>query len=339
MNYARMFTKRSDGRYMASYTQEGKRRWLYDRDPERLYQRLQDARKGGYRTFAQVVEEWREEHSRTVGFKTAESYVAPCRRICDVFGDDPPAEVTPARLQAFLAELGKKGYARRTVQLHHDILAMVFDWCILRGIVPVSPMQAVSVPKGLKTTRRTVPQDDALEAVRTRTDAPFALFALLCLYCGLRRGEALALRYEDIDRKANVIHVTKALEYPGNQPEIKTPKTATGIRDVPIPAVLRPLIPKSSGYLFAAADGGPLTKIAYRHAWAQYCKAIGHEITAHQLRHGYATFLYEAGVPVLAAQQMLGHANASTTMNIYTHLREKQERSAAAMLDEYLAGT
>ena len=114
MNYARMFTKRSDGRYMASYTQEGKRRWLYDRDPERLYQRLQDARKGGYRTFAQVVEEWREEHSRTVGFKTAESYVAPCRRICDVFGDDPPAEVTPARLQAFLDELGKKGIAHGT---------------------------------------------------------------------------------------------------------------------------------------------------------------------------------------------------------------------------------
>lgn len=72
MNYARMFTRRSDGRYMASYTQEGKRRWLYDRDPEKLYQRLQDARKGGSRTFAQVVEEWREEHSRTVGFNGGE---------------------------------------------------------------------------------------------------------------------------------------------------------------------------------------------------------------------------------------------------------------------------
>ena len=336
MNYAKMFTKRSDGRYAVSYMAEGKRRWLYDRDPEKLYNRLQDARKGPCWTFDQIVEEWQEEHSRVVGFKTAESYVAPCRRICETFGDDKPEDITPARLQAFLAALGKQNYARRTVQLHHDILAMVFDYCILRGIVPVSPMQAVSVPKGLRTTRRTVPQDDALEAVRTRTDAPFALFALLCLYCGLRRGEALALRHEDIDRKTGVIHVTKALEYPGNQPEIKTPKTATGVRDVPIPSVLLPLIPKGSGYLFCMEDGRPLTKIAYRHAWAQYCKSIGYDLTAHQLRHGYATILYEAGVPVLAAQKMLGHANASTTMNVYTHLREKQVKSAAVMLDEYL---
>ena len=116
---------------------------------------------------------------------------------------------------------------------------MVFDRCVLRGIVPVSPMQAVSVPKGLAVTKRSVPQDDALKAVRTHTDVPFAPFALLCLYAGLRRGEALALRQEDIDRKAGVIHVTRALEYIGNQPEIKTPKTSSGVRDVPIPSFCR----------------------------------------------------------------------------------------------------
>jgi integrase len=337
MKYEKLFTKRKDGRFVATYTENGKQRFIYDKDPEKLYHKLEAAKNKAPLKFADHVEAWREEHSETVGWKTAESYIAPCRRIVDVFGDDYPAEITAARLQAFLTSLGKRGYSRRTVQLHHDILNMIFDRCVLRGILPVSPMQAVSVPKGLKTTKRTVPEEDALEAVRTHTDAPFAPFALLCLYAGLRRGEVLALRQEDIDRRVGVIHVNKAMEYVGNTPEIKTPKTSTGVRDVPIPSVLMPHIPKHKGYLFQMEDGRPLTKISFRHAWAKYCKAIGHEVTAHQLRHGYATFLYEAGVPVLAAQKMLGHANASTTMNIYTHLREKQEKSAAAKLDDYLS--
>lgn len=337
MKYEKLFTRRKDGRYVATYMEDGRQRFLYDKDPERLYNKLEAARNKSPLTFGEIMEAWREEHSETVGWKTAESYVAPCRRIADVFGDDLPAEITAARLQAFLTSLGKRGYARRTVQLHRDILAMVFDRCLLRGVISVSPMQAVSVPKGLKTVKRTVPEDDALAAVRERTDVPFALFAQLCLYCGLRRGEILALRQEDIDRKGGVIHVTKAVEYVGNQPEVKVPKTSAGVRDVPIPSVLLPLLPKGKGLLFQMEDGRPLSKIAYRHAWIQYCKAIGHEITAHQLRHGYATILYEAGVPVLAAQKMLGHANASTTMNIYTHLREKQARTAATLLDDYLS--
>lgn len=339
MNYAKLFTRRKDGRYVATYTQDGKKRYLYDRDPEALYNKLQTAKARPPLAFGKILEAWQEEHSKTVGYKTAESYNAPCRRIADVFEEDLPTEITAARLQAFISSLGKQGYARRTVQLHYDILSMAFQYCLLRGYIDASPMAAVSIPKGLKTTRRTVPSDDALDAVRERTDAPLAPLALICLYAGLRRGEALALRQEDIDRKAKVIHVTKALEFvDNNNPQIKPPKTATGIRDVPIPAVLMPYIPTGKGYLFPGADADhPMTKSMYRKRWAAYCREIGHTITAHQLRHGYATFLYEAGVPVLAAQKLLGHANASTTMNIYTHLREKQEQSAAAMLDAYLA--
>lgn len=337
MNYAKLFTRRKDGRYCASFMENGRRRYLYDKDPEALYHKLEAARHPTPLRFGQLVEEWKEAHGAAVGWKTAESYIAPCRRIVGEFGEDLPEEITAAQLQAFLSALGKRGYARRTVQLHHDILSMVFDACILRGVVTTSPMAAVSVPKNLATTKRTVPEDDALEAVRTRTDAPFSLFALLCLYCGLRRGEALALRHEDIDRRLWVLRVSKAVEFVGNQPEIKTPKTATGVREVPVPLVLRSMIPKGEGYLFTMDDGSPVTKMSFRRRWEAYCKAIGHNITAHQLRHGYATYLYEAGVPVLAAQKMLGHANASTTMNIYTHLRRQQEESAADLLNKYLS--
>ena len=338
MNYSRLFTRRRDGYYVATYMLEGKRKYLYDRDPELLYKKLQAAKTRPPLSFGKIVEAWREEHSAVVGYKTAESYAAPCRRIIEIFGDDIPGEITSARVQAFISSLGKRGYARRTVQLHHDILSMIFTYCLLHGYTQVSPMDAVSIPKGLRSTKRTVPDDAALEAIRTRTDISFAPLVLTCLYTGLRRGEALALRQEDVDRKRRVIHVTKAVEFIGNRPEIKLPKTATGIRDVPIPSVLLPLLPKEKGYLFPGEDPDtPMTKTMFRKRWLKYCREIGFNITAHQLRHGYATFLYEAGVPVLAAQKMLGHANASTTMNIYTHLREQQEKSAAALLDNYLS--
>ena len=338
MKYEKLFTRRKDGRYVATFIQDGKRRYLYDKDPEALYKKLEDAKATGPLTMGKIVEAWRDEHSRNVGYKTAESYVAPCRRIVEDFGDDIPGKISAARIQAFITSLGKRGYARRTVQLHYDILSMVFSYCLLHGYAQISPMDAVDIPKGLRSEKRTVPEDDALAAVKARTDVPLAPLALICLYAGLRRGEALALRQEDIDRKARVIHVTKAVEFVGNQPHIKPPKTDTGVRDVTIPTVLMPHIPTGKGFLFPGEDADhPMTKTMYRKRWLAYCREIGYDITAHQLRHGYATYLYEAGVPVLAAQKLLGHADASTTMNIYTHLRERQEKSAAALLDQYLA--
>lgn len=340
VNYAKLFTLRNDGYYQTKYKDAtGKWRTLSGKDPEKLYDRLQAALNPPPPVFADSVSAWEREHSEAVGWKTAESYNAPVRRINEIFGGSRIDEITPARLQAFLDDLGKQGYSRRTVQLHHDVLNMIFSRAVLHGELSVNPMQTVSIPHGLSATRREVPDDAALRAVMARTDAPFALFALLCLYCGLRRGEALGLTYEHIDRARAVIHIVQALEFIGNVPEIKAPKTQSGVRTVPIPAVLLPLIPdQKHGYVFTMADKeSPLTKIAYRRRWDAYCKELGYEITAHQLRHGYATLLYEAGVPVLSAQRRLGHANASTTMNIYTHLREKADDDATRQMDKYLS--
>ena len=97
MNYAKLFTRRKDGYYVATYKLDGKRKYLYDRDPEALYKRLEAAKTRPPLSFGKIVEAWREEHSENVGYKTAESYVAPCRRIIDVFGDDIPGEITAAR--------------------------------------------------------------------------------------------------------------------------------------------------------------------------------------------------------------------------------------------------
>lgn len=340
-DYASMFTLRKDGRYMATWTDDdGKRHSLYDRDPESLYERLQAAQSGeiGKRIpmFSEVAEEWGKKHWERIGWSTAQVY-APClRRVTERFGSIPVDEVTAQMIQSFLAELGKKSYSRRTVQMHRDIINMIFNDAILSNVTRYNPCSAVSIPRNLPTSRRELPDDDAIRAVREMTDHPFSLFAQICLYAGLRRGEALALQYEDIDRANGVIHVTKAVEFISDAPHIKPPKTEAGVRDAILLDVLADRMPeKGSGFIFARDDGTPLTKTQYRKRWASYCKYIGHDITAHQLRHGFATILYEAGISDKDAQELMGHANISLTRNIYTHIRQTRRSETAARLNAF----
>lgn len=158
------------------------------------------------------------------------------------------------------------------------------------------------------------------------------------MYAGLRRGEALALKYEDIDREKSVIHVTKAVEFVGNNPHLKTPKTDSGVRNAILLDVLKGQIPKGEDYIFSREDGELLTKTQYRKRWDSYCKKIGYDITAHQLRHGFATILYEAGIEDKDAQELLGHSDITITRNVYTHIRKSRRDSTAKKLNDFVSG-
>lgn len=338
INYASLFTLRKDGRYVASYTDATGRHFLYDRDPERLYHKINDPKPEC--TFADVARAWYDAHRERVGYSTAELYKAPLSRLICRYCDRAPEDVTAADVEAYLSELAKQGYSRRSVQMHRDILNMIYNHAIVAGNATGNPCAAVSLPRNLPSSKRELPTDDELATIRRRTDHPFALFALLCLYAGLRRGEALSLRYEDIDRKASIIHVRRSVEFVGNNPHFKPPKTKSGIRDVPLLDPLAAILPAQKKGLIITMDGEDraLTKSSYRKRWQAYCRDLGIDITAHQLRHGFATILYEAGIPDKDAQELLGHSDIAVTRNIYTHIRQSRREETAARLNAFLAG-
>lgn len=340
-DYASMFTLRKDGRYMAYWhDKQGKRHAIYDRDPEALYHKInaKESETPPPLTFEAAADAWEKKHTDRVSFKTAETYTAPLRRIHDQFDGYDAEEITAQQIQAFLADLGKKSFSKRSVQMHRDILNMIFNNAIIENGLRYNPCGAVSMPKGLSSKKRELPDDSAIEAVKNGGDAPFGLFALVCLYAGLRRGEALALMYEDIDRKNAQISVTKAVEYVGNNGHLKQPKTEAGTRTVPLLKPLAAAIPaKGKGFIFHGEDGKLLTKEQYKKRWAKYCKTIGVEITAHQLRHGYATILYEAGVADKDAQELMGHSDIALTRDVYTHIRAARKQETAKKIDRFLA--
>lgn len=342
-----MYTLRSDGRYMGYWHEldrfgrpEGPRHAIYDRDPERLYEKIlaKETAAPAVLTFGAAADAWEKKHWDRIGAKTAETYKAPLQRVRDHFGELPIEEITAQDIQAFLNDLGKRSFARRTVQMHRDIINMIFNDAIVSAGLRYNPCSAVAMPRNLSSTRRELPTDDAVEAVKASGGVPFGLFALIALYSGLRRGEILALRWEDVDRKAKLIHVTRAVEYASNSPTVKAPKTAAGVRDVPLLDPLAKALPsEGTGLIFPGRDSEtPLTKTMFRKRWLRYCETIGHDVTAHQLRHGFATILYEAGVADKDAQELLGHSSIAVTRDVYTHIRQSQREATAKRLNDYL---
>lgn len=337
IDYGAMFTLRKDGRYQVSYSDAEGRHYLYDRDPERLWHRLNDPPEPEVITFEGIADAWSRRHWERIGYKTAEAYTAPLRRLKEQFGSVPAEDVTAADISAYLAVQGKQGYSRRSVQMSRDILNMIYNDAIVSGQIRWNPCAAAVMPRNLASAKRGLPEDAAIEAVKRGRDAPFGLFALICLYSGLRRGEALALRYEDIHRDTRTITVDKAVEFVGNDPQLKCPKTKAGTRDAVLLDVLADAIPAGEGYLFPNAQGGLLTKMQYRKRWESYCKAIGYTLTAHQLRHGFATILYEAGVPDKDAQELLGHSTITLTRDVYTHIRQARREETAERLNTFMS--
>lgn len=184
--------------------------------------------------------------------------------------------------------------------------------------------------------------------------------ALIMLYCGLRRGELLALLWSDIDLDKRTLSVSKAADMPTNATTIKKPKTRAGIRTVPIPNAILPALQwahDESKSLYVCPNmttGGIMSAQAYSEAWKSYMHYLNIEaggrdrsrsnpkvvaiepFTAHQLRHSYATMLYDADVDVKTAQKLLGHADFGVTMKIYTHLSSEKETAGIEKLNEHL---
>lgn len=340
-------SKRKDGRWSGYYYEldrggnldRSKRHNLCDPDRDRLIERIIERETPKTLTFGEVADQWWGEKWETIANSTAGSYRPCLRRLLEQFGDCGLEDIETADVNAFLNAIAAQGYSRRTVQMHKDIANMIFEVAIRNGALRYSPTDHATIPKNLPKKERELPPKEALVAVHNGGKLPFGLFAFLCFYSGMRRGEALALRYEDIDRKKRVIHITKSLEWVGNHPHVKEPKTRNSVRDVRVPDVLLDAIPLGIGPIFCRDDhpGELLRQSDFRRKWRQFCVAADIDITPHQLRHGYATMLYEAGIGPKEAQKLLGHANIKTTLNIYTHISEEMEDHATEKLNNFIA--
>ena len=359
--YADLYTLRSDGRYMGYWKDAaGKRHAIYDRDPEELHRKLaakESQQEPQPATFRAVAESWERQHREEIEDRTWRNYRPHYEALLERYGALPFDRVEAADVAADLARAKQRGYSATVVNARRSIWRMIFDHAVIMGVAKYNPVSSVKLPKGLHRGKRSAPSDEQMQKILDGLDAPFGLFAFLLLCTGLRKSEALALNWTDVDLKAGVIHVTKSLDYTnGSQPRYKTPKTAAGTRDVPIIDILHEALEAArkatkSVLVFPAPPsnrggqgGGLMPDRAYDGAWERYCTAVGlldpegrPEITAHQLRHGTATLFFELGVDELTAQRILGHSRVEITREIYTDLRAQQLGQSVSRFNEGMA--
>lgn len=345
-DYASMFTKRKDGTYQKYVN--GK--YLYSKDPEVLYQKWIDFTKNPTgKIFRFVAEKWSEEHREQISIRTWLNYKPHYKDIVDRFGSRQIDEIQASEIQSDLLKYKAQGYSATILRTRKALYSQIFDYAVVHDYVKYNPVSSIKLPKGLPKSKRTAPTDKEIRTVMANINKPFGFFPFFLLCTGMRKAEALALLTSDIDLERNTIQISKALVYIDNaNPSVKTPKTTSSVRTVPILAILKPHLISyleniNGTVLFPAKKsnrnpgGGYMTERAYDVAWANYCKETGLNITAHQLRHGTATLMFEAGVDVYTAQHILGHANINTTMAIYTELREKQKALSIDKLNSYMA--
>ena len=180
---------------------------------------------------------------------------------------------------------------------------------------------------------------EQLLAALKRSDRPLWATAL---YAGLRRGELMALRWQDVDFAQGIINVVRAWD-PKDR-EMVAPKSKAGTRRVPIPAALRAfLAPEklSSGgepdALVFGVRGEPFSASSVGERAQRAWESAGLEpISLHECRHTFASLMIAAGVNAKALSTFMGHANISITLDRYGHLMPGAEDEAAGLMDAYL---
>ena len=207
----------------------------------------------------------------------------------------------------------------------------------------------ISLPKYVKPTKRplTAMEKGAMEKADL-SDQKRA-FVTVLYYCGLRRGEALALMPEDFDFEKNTVSISRVVIFNGNAPEIKPyPKSDNGIRQIPLPkaciSILKDYVANCTGYLFKGLKTPLMTQQAYKRMWESIiCEmniAAGYNpqqkknrpekpiqgLTAHTFRHNYCTMLcYQ--IPSISTKmvaKLMGDTE-QVVLNIYSHILEEKE--------------
>lgn len=251
-------------------------------------------------------------------------------------------QITTADLEDVLLQLAKKNpktgkpSSRKTLNEYRSVICRIFELAIRNRVMTFDASAYIQLPHGAPSRTRDAITDEEITRIRA-TPHECRLPSLIMIYAGLRWGEVAALTWSDVDLNKKQLSVNKSYNFKTHQ--LKDPKTAAGTRTVPIPDVLAEVLAQEphTSLLVCTHKGQMWTNSSWKFAFGKYLEQLGIHTTAHCLRHTYATLLYEAGVDMLSAQYLMGHANSETTMDIYTHLRDRQRAASITKLNAFLS--
>lgn len=301
--------------------------------------------------------------------------------ILPVLGHLKLSKVQPNHLNKLYADMlqirkdGKEGgYSPTTIKRCHAVISSIFSTAVHWNIVTDNPCERVRPPKQVHNASDvkffTVEQTELfLTELDEQTKQGLIklqhnIFFQLCIFCGLRRGETVALLWSDINFPDKTVSITKSTSLVDSKPYTKAPKNHTSERVISIPEhIIKQLRryrleyntyrlsigsqwierPDKEEYIFIQWNGLQMYPSTPYNIFKDVLHRYNSEheeklpdIPLHGLRHTSATLLISQNVDVRTVSNRLGHAQTSTTMNIYSHSLQKKDEAAAGALESLL---
>ena len=306
-------------------------------------------------TVKEFLSEWFDVYSKpNIKHSTAVSYECYIRKhVNPEIGDIPLNEVSLHVLQIFFNRKSKE-LSPKTVSNLRMMLHAAFKVAYLNDLVSKNYIEYVTIPKVLRKEMRVLSkaEQEKLMITITNTDEPYAFGIFLCLSTGIRVGELCALTWDDIDFTNKILKIRKTLQRLRTLDEsesktkiyIGSPKTQSGIRDIPLSDSLisalqkhRNNMSRQYGKDITSPDAYIVTKKIIHPTEPKimqdyFAKAIEYsgitKANFHSLRHTFATRALEAGIDFKTLSILLGHADIYVTINRYAHVLDEQKRKA-----------
>jgi integrase len=362
--------QRSDGRWCgAYYVPDGKggetRKYVYGKDRDEVRVKLTEVVRAvdrgmpvpvGSPKLADCLTDWLTNVVvHKVRSNTLASYATNVRlHIVPRVGNRRLDKLTPKDVRAMLDAMRKGGAGARLIQHTHATLRAALQHGFREELVSRNVAQLVQVPRPEKKRRQALSADDAKKLLKVAADDRLATLIVVTLLLGMRRSEALALFWSDIDLDEGTLQIRRTLHRVDGRLVFLPPKTRDSDRTVPLPPmVARALrqhrerqeteraaseLPWPDGELvFTTPAGEPIKPWNFTRMFGRLCDRAGvPRSRLHDLRHTCVSLLLALGVPPRVVMEIVGHSTIEMTMTVYGHVSLDTQRDALGKLDDLL---
>lgn len=285
---------------------------------------------------------------------TRESYEERIRnRISPYLGKLSLNTITTDHIQRWITEMNEK-LSAKSVRNLFNILRPALEQAVLNQKIPRNPCTGVKLKSVVRQHGDVFDKTEINAALNAAKGTTMYLPLLLELSTGMRRGEVLALTWDDVNFKTREITISKSAYVYKGERKVKSPKTASGIRTLTVSKnLIDELLIAHNDYLtnqklygarfvdsnlvVCQENGKPYHPDSMTTKWCRFIRKNNlKHIRFHDLRHTNATTMIESGVDIKTVQTRLGHSDVSTTLNVYTHRTKNMDENAAQKIDDII---
>lgn len=289
------------------------------------------------------------------------SYLGYIRNhLAPALGEIALIDLTPRLLQGFYNFKAEQGLSPKTIVNINLFLHHALQYAVNEGYIAGNPAEAINLPRGHRPQIEVLTREEQQQLMQFSYQHRYGVFIRLTLFTGLRLGELLGLRWEDVDLQIGLLHVRRTLNRLNKlaaddtnrttEIVIQAPKSENSIRTIPLlPNIVQDLQAwqqaqlqdaqtagtayTASGFVVTNELGGYIEPDTFRGHYKRLLSAGGFRpFTFHALRHTFATRALEQGMDAKTLSVILGHYSVAFTLDTYAHVLDNHKRENMALM-------